>query len=169
MVNLVSEIADLNQVLFNLFETLGSPSLLCVLGSHLLIHLRDAAEEGRNEGTSYGLKSLSAIDFEQGVELSNCGRYGYFRIPSNRLIVHRDKIQEGTHKPPQLPLHELGQIASEHMNSSLKFFPIYLNAIRAVVSPLDIPFIIWPSSFIILRLERCRMIYFLKSKVRSLY
>ena len=59
---------DLSQDLRNLFNTLGNPSLLCVLGSHLLIHLREAAEEGRNEGTSYRSKSLSMINFEQGEE-----------------------------------------------------------------------------------------------------
>lgn len=66
---------DLSTLLENVFNTVGSPSLLCVLGSHLLIHLREAAEEGLNEGTSYRLYSVSAIDFEHGAELSEPGKH----------------------------------------------------------------------------------------------
>ena len=71
--NLIANAGGLNEILTNVFDTIGNPSLLCVLGSHLLIHLREAAEEGRNEGTSYRAKSLSAIHFEQGGEMSDLG------------------------------------------------------------------------------------------------
>ena len=76
LVNTIVYAVDSNQFLrLAFFDTLGIPSLLCVLGSHLLIHLREAAEEGRNEGTSYRPKSFSAIEFEQGVELSDIDWY----------------------------------------------------------------------------------------------
>ena len=46
--------------------TLGNPSLLCVLGSHLLINLKEAGELGLNEGTNYrpGFLSQSVSDME---------------------------------------------------------------------------------------------------------
>ncbi|KAH8109188.1 hypothetical protein DFH11DRAFT_1515907, partial [Phellopilus nigrolimitatus] len=52
-----------NAVLADLLTTLGSPSLLCVLGSHLLVHLKEAGERGANGGTSYRMKTMSNIDF----------------------------------------------------------------------------------------------------------
>ena len=75
MANLAAYTMDNSQILTDIFTTLGNPSLLCILGSHLLIHLREAAEEGRNEGTSYRSKSFSAIEFEQGEELSYLGKH----------------------------------------------------------------------------------------------
>lgn len=56
---------DLDILPASLLQAAGNPSLLCILGSHLLIHLKEAAEEGFNEGTSYRPKSLSVIDFKQ--------------------------------------------------------------------------------------------------------
>ncbi|KAH8109816.1 hypothetical protein DFH11DRAFT_1809670 [Phellopilus nigrolimitatus] len=52
-----------NALLGNLLTTLGSPSLLCVLGSHLLVHLKEAGERGVNWGTSYRMKTMSNIAF----------------------------------------------------------------------------------------------------------
>lgn len=54
-----------NSVLLSyILQAAGSPALLCVLGSHLLIHLKEAGESGLDEGTeSYGLYSLSVMDF----------------------------------------------------------------------------------------------------------
>ncbi|KAI5116897.1 hypothetical protein M0805_004165 [Coniferiporia weirii] len=46
-----------------LLGIMGSPSLLCVLGSHLLVHLKGAGEKGVNEGTSYRVRTLSNIEF----------------------------------------------------------------------------------------------------------
>lgn len=73
VMNLVTYSADLSQLLLNIIAVLGNPSLLCVLGSHLLIHLREADDEGR----SYGSKSLSSIDFEQGAKPSDFGKHGF--------------------------------------------------------------------------------------------
>ncbi|KAH8109171.1 hypothetical protein DFH11DRAFT_1548470 [Phellopilus nigrolimitatus] len=52
-----------NPLLSNLLGILGSPSLMCVLGSHLLVHLKEAGERGANGGTSYKLKTISSIGF----------------------------------------------------------------------------------------------------------
>lgn len=43
----------------------GTPTLICVVGNHLLIHLREAGEVGVNAGTSYRLR-ISAINFGEG-------------------------------------------------------------------------------------------------------
>ncbi|KAH8108256.1 hypothetical protein DFH11DRAFT_1549247 [Phellopilus nigrolimitatus] len=53
----------LNPLLANLLNLLGSPSLLCVLGSHLLVHLKEAGERGANGGTSYRMPTMSNIEF----------------------------------------------------------------------------------------------------------
>ncbi|KAH8109226.1 hypothetical protein DFH11DRAFT_1814401 [Phellopilus nigrolimitatus] len=52
-----------NALLADILSILGSPSLLCVLGSHLLVHLKEAGERGANGGTSYKLKTMSNIEF----------------------------------------------------------------------------------------------------------
>ncbi|KAH8109172.1 hypothetical protein DFH11DRAFT_1861689 [Phellopilus nigrolimitatus] len=52
-----------NIVLSDFLNILGSPSLLCVFGSHLLVHLKEAGERGANGGTSYKLKTISSIGF----------------------------------------------------------------------------------------------------------
>ncbi|KAH8109867.1 hypothetical protein DFH11DRAFT_891286 [Phellopilus nigrolimitatus] len=52
-----------NILLANLLSISGSPSLLCVLGSHLLVHLKEAGERGANGGTSYRMKTMSNIEF----------------------------------------------------------------------------------------------------------
>ncbi|KAH8106468.1 hypothetical protein DFH11DRAFT_1518171, partial [Phellopilus nigrolimitatus] len=52
-----------NALLSDLLAIMGSPSLLCVLGSQLLIHLKEAGERGANGGTSYRMKTMSNIEF----------------------------------------------------------------------------------------------------------
>ncbi|KAH8106566.1 hypothetical protein DFH11DRAFT_1863533 [Phellopilus nigrolimitatus] len=52
-----------NVLLADLLTILGNPSLLCVLGSHLLVHLKEAGERGANGGTSYRMKIMSDIQF----------------------------------------------------------------------------------------------------------
>ncbi|KAH8109860.1 hypothetical protein DFH11DRAFT_1809975 [Phellopilus nigrolimitatus] len=52
-----------NVLLSNILNILGHPSLLCVLGSHLLVHLKEAGERGANGGTSYRMKTISSIGF----------------------------------------------------------------------------------------------------------
>ena len=45
--------------------TLGSPTFLCVLGSHVLFNLKEAAEHGVNTGTNWSSYSHSALDFDE--------------------------------------------------------------------------------------------------------
>ncbi|KAH8108253.1 hypothetical protein DFH11DRAFT_1517166 [Phellopilus nigrolimitatus] len=52
-----------NILLAYLLNTLGSTSLLSVLGSHLLVHLKEAGERGANGGTSYRMPTMSNIEF----------------------------------------------------------------------------------------------------------
>ncbi|KAH8112181.1 hypothetical protein DFH11DRAFT_1786727, partial [Phellopilus nigrolimitatus] len=52
-----------NIILADLLDVIGSPSLLCLLGSHLLVHLKEAGERGANGGTSYRMKTISNIEF----------------------------------------------------------------------------------------------------------
>ncbi|KAH8109820.1 hypothetical protein DFH11DRAFT_1515063, partial [Phellopilus nigrolimitatus] len=50
-------------VLADLLSILGSPSLLSVLGSHLLVHLKETGERGANGGISYRMTTMSSIGF----------------------------------------------------------------------------------------------------------
>ncbi|KAH8107484.1 hypothetical protein DFH11DRAFT_1711435 [Phellopilus nigrolimitatus] len=52
-----------NLLLANLLTVLGNPRLLCVLGSRLLIHLKEAGERGANGGTSYRMRTMSSVEF----------------------------------------------------------------------------------------------------------
>ncbi|KAH8112217.1 hypothetical protein DFH11DRAFT_1511949, partial [Phellopilus nigrolimitatus] len=52
-----------NVLLAELLNALGSPSFLCILGSHLLVHLKEAGERGANGGTSYRMRTMSDIEF----------------------------------------------------------------------------------------------------------
>jgi len=68
LTNVISYATEVNAIFSYVLVTIGSPALLCVTGSHLLIHLREAAEKGLNEGTSYRLDSVSVIDFGQALD-----------------------------------------------------------------------------------------------------
>lgn len=46
-------------------QCLGSPTLLCILGSHMFFNLKEAAEHGVNIGTNWSSYSHSAIRFEE--------------------------------------------------------------------------------------------------------
>ena len=48
------------------FEALGSPTLLCILGSRMLFNLKEAAEHGVNIGTNWSSYTHTiSIDFEE--------------------------------------------------------------------------------------------------------
>lgn len=47
------------------FEALGSPTLLCILGSRMFFNLKKAGEHGVNIGTNWSSYSHSAIRFDQ--------------------------------------------------------------------------------------------------------
>ena len=46
-----------NELLANIFQGLGSPTLLCILGSRMMFNLKEAGERGVNVGTN--LKSIA--------------------------------------------------------------------------------------------------------------
>ena len=49
-----------------IFQSLGSPTLLCVFGSRMFFNLKEAAEHGVNVGTNWSSYSHSAICFGDG-------------------------------------------------------------------------------------------------------
>lgn len=53
------------------FEALGSPTLLCILGSRMLFNLKEAAEHGVNTGTNWSSYShTTTIGFEERAGLT---------------------------------------------------------------------------------------------------
>ena len=48
-----------------IFEALGSPTTLCILGSRIFFNLKEAAEHGVNVGTNWASYSHSAIRFDE--------------------------------------------------------------------------------------------------------
>ena len=51
---IVGDLFDLNDaVAINIISTLGSPTLLCILGSRMFFNLKEAAEHGVNVGTNW--------------------------------------------------------------------------------------------------------------------
>ena len=55
-----------NPYLPSVLNALGSPTLLCILGSRLFFNLKEAGEHGVNEGTNWGSHTVSSIHFEDG-------------------------------------------------------------------------------------------------------
>ena len=51
-----------NPFLFLSLSLLGSPLWLSLLGSRILFNMKEAAERGQNEGTSYSISSLTISD-----------------------------------------------------------------------------------------------------------
>ncbi|KAH8109526.1 hypothetical protein DFH11DRAFT_1709697 [Phellopilus nigrolimitatus] len=60
---LADKLFNPNSLLANLLSILAYPRVLCVLGSHLLVHLKEAGERGANEGTSYSMRTTDSIGF----------------------------------------------------------------------------------------------------------
>ena len=55
-------------VAINIIAVLGSPTLLCILGSRMFFNLKEAAEHGVNVGTnwsSYEHSALGSIHFNE--------------------------------------------------------------------------------------------------------
>ena len=55
-----------NSLATNILGVVGSPTLLSILGGHLLINLKEAGEIGVNEGTNYRSTSVGNISFAEG-------------------------------------------------------------------------------------------------------
>ena len=47
----------------NLLFSLGNPAFMSLLGNHMLFNLKEAAEQGVNEGTNVRVPTLSNIEF----------------------------------------------------------------------------------------------------------
>ncbi|KAL5534893.1 hypothetical protein ACEPAF_2983 [Sanghuangporus sanghuang] len=72
-----------NDVLAGILSTLGSPSLLCILGSRMLFNLKEAGNEDINERASVRAKSIGAIEF---ITLENVST----RLPSPETRLLND-------------------------------------------------------------------------------
>lgn len=46
-------------------QALGSPTLLCIMGSRMFFSVKEAAEHGINVGTNWSSYTHSAIHFEE--------------------------------------------------------------------------------------------------------
>ena len=62
IMNLKLEIS--NEFLASLLAQAGSPSFLCILGSRMLINLKEAGKIGVNEGTNYRTNEMSVMQFD---------------------------------------------------------------------------------------------------------
>ena len=51
-----------NVIVVEVIGTLGSPTLLCILGSRMFFNLKEAGEHGVNVGTNWSSYSHSALD-----------------------------------------------------------------------------------------------------------
>ena len=63
-----------------MLQFLGQPSLLCVLGTYLLIRLKEAAEEGVNEGTNFRAKTVTAMEFGVDPGTSESSEHNSFTV-----------------------------------------------------------------------------------------
>lgn len=63
--NIVANVTHFNSTITLLLNALATPSLVCVAGNHLLIHLKEAGEIAWNEGTSSDRPKISEINFAE--------------------------------------------------------------------------------------------------------
>ena len=52
-----------NNILAGIVSTVGSPSLLCILGSRMLFNLKEAGETMEDEANLHTEKSMGSIEF----------------------------------------------------------------------------------------------------------
>lgn len=76
--NIIAERVRMSDTAARTLFALGTTSLLCVLGNHLLINLREAAEKGLNEGTSYMPSPASAVNFDRMKSKGGSGEHAVF-------------------------------------------------------------------------------------------
>lgn len=60
--------AGSNRYLPSILNGVGSPTLQCVLGSHLFFNLKEAGEHGVNEGTNWSSYTVTGIEFSNTKE-----------------------------------------------------------------------------------------------------
>ena len=62
--NIVDDRTLASLVTGSVLSALGSPTLLCILGSRMFFNLKEAGEHGVNVGTNWASYSHSAIQFD---------------------------------------------------------------------------------------------------------
>ncbi|KAI5117640.1 hypothetical protein M0805_008446 [Coniferiporia weirii] len=60
---IIGGVIPLDSSMSVILGALSGPFILCVLGSRLLVHLKEAGEKGLNGGTSYRARTMSDIEF----------------------------------------------------------------------------------------------------------
>lgn len=63
---IIGDLMGLGNVAAYVIYAAGNPVLLCVVGGHLLINLKQATGVGHSEGTSYD-SSFTSMDFDLGL------------------------------------------------------------------------------------------------------
>ena len=58
-----------------ILQAFGNPSFLCILGSRLLVNLKEAAELGVNGGTNYRMSSASISELSFVLRCHDEGTY----------------------------------------------------------------------------------------------
>jgi len=62
--NILPEQVNSNSVFGDIFAAIGNPGVLSLVGSRLLLNMKEAGEKGLNQGISHSLQSISSnIDF----------------------------------------------------------------------------------------------------------
>ena len=72
-------------VLSNIVLSLGSPALLCILGSRMFFNLKEAAEHGVNVGTNRSSNSHSEIRFDEPG--SGQAQYVVLRVTFTLMLI----------------------------------------------------------------------------------
>ena len=81
--NIIAYTAHLSSLSAYILNALGSPSLLCVLGNYMLIHLREAAEVDEDDGTT----KMTSMKFIEGHEVSGKVSHDFsYASPKSNII-----------------------------------------------------------------------------------
>ena len=78
-----------NLVVYAFLQVIGSPTILCVIGSRMFFNLKEAAEHGVNVGTNWASYSHTTIRFDepQSAELqSEYVTRAFYRLGSQMFI-----------------------------------------------------------------------------------
>ena len=67
--NILGSATEFSSIVTLIINSCGTPSLVCIAGSHLLIHLKEAGQHGTNWGTSYRPRISSINFYDEGHEV----------------------------------------------------------------------------------------------------
>ena len=92
-------ITDIAPLAAYILSAAGSPTLLCVLGGQLLIHLKEAGERGVNSGTNYTPRNASDIEFGEvslyasspEYILAHCHMHTFSELPTGKARVTKTR------------------------------------------------------------------------------